>query len=45
MKIYYIHTFATEDQPEMIIGYEYSQYKEVIAMLEASGRSYTTWVQ
>ncbi len=45
MKTYYIHTFATEDQPEMIVGYDYNQYKEVIAMLESSGRSYTTWIQ
>ncbi len=45
MKTYYIHTFATEDQPEMTVGYDYSQYKEVVAMLEASGRSYTIWTE
>ena len=45
MKIYYIHTFATEDQPEMMVGYDYSQYKEVVAMLKENNRSYTTWTQ
>ena len=45
MKIYYIHTFATEDQPEITIGYNFSQYQEVIAMLKANNRSYTTWIE
>lgn len=45
MKIYYIHTFAHEDKPEMIVGYIYSQYKEVIAALKASGKQYTTWTE
>lgn len=45
MKIYFIHTFATEDQPDMIVGYDYSQYQEMIAILKANNRPYTTWTQ
>lgn len=45
MKTYYIHTFATEDQPDIIASYDYNQYKEVIATLKESGRSYTTWTE
>lgn len=47
MKAYYIRTFATEDEPEMVCSYGYNQYKEVIASMKKSGKKegidFTTW--
>lgn len=45
MKIYYIHTFATEDRPEEIVSYLYPEFKNIISGLKASGRKFTTWVE
>lgn len=45
MKIYYIHTFAHENKSDMVIGYTYRQYKEVIEMLKANNIPYTTWCE
>lgn len=45
MKTYFIRTFATEDQPEMICGYAYDQFLEVIRSLKARGIEYATWTE
>lgn len=43
MTLYFIHTFATEDEKESICGYDYAQFKEVVNALKKSGKCFTTW--
>ena len=45
MKMYFIRTFATEDKPEMVCSYEYSQWKELCKEFSESGIKFTAWVE
>lgn len=45
MKTYWIRVFAHEDMPETVCGFDYCQFKEVVAALKKRGLDFTTWTE